>query len=193
LVDLISKILVKEPTDRLTGKEILVHPWVGCEVVPRRSKTGIAGAAGGGASSSASGASEFDGTKGVGSHVNKVLHEQVVSILQSQAKITRAEVDEALKQKSYNYVASTYFLVAEQQKRRERDKWSGRISRPVSLAGNVPSLSTSLSLPEDGVMSPIPRSASINVQEPASSGKKSGQLRRRVPRPVASFVNVSSS
>jgi len=187
--ELVSKIMVKEPTDRLTGKEILRHPWVGATVI-RRDKVADA------AARIAAGATPSDGLDG--GHVNKVLHEQVVSVLDSQAGITRKEIDEALEQKSYNYVASTYHLVAQQQIRRER----GKKGRPASMAAGGAGLSASFSLPEDGIVSPmgIPHRASsgvhgdqdCRVREPASSGKKQGTLRRRV-RPLDTTDPLSQS
>lgn len=177
--------MVKEPTDRLTGKEILSHPWVGAEVVRRNRTADAAGRAGSG-----------DGSDG--GRVNKVLHEQVVSVLESQAGITRTEIDEALEQRSYNYVASTYHLVAQQQIRRER----GKKGRPASMAaGGGAGLSASFSLPEDGLVSPmgiLHRASSVirgddcRIREPASSGKKQGTLRRRV-RPLDTSDPLSRS
>ena len=89
----------REPSERLSIKEIAAHPWLRPCINEQE-------------------LSEINGTmEGAAKkiQVSKSLHDRVVLVLDREAGISKAQVDESLKKETYDYVASTYYLVLEQQ------------------------------------------------------------------------------
>lgn len=178
--DLLSKMLVREPSERLSIKEIAAHPWLRPCINEQE-------------------LSEINGTmEGAAKkiQVSKSLHDRVVLVLDREAGISKAQVDESLKKETYDYVASTYYLVLEQQIRldqfrrnfakaghttQERTASADGTDSPLSPMNMAPkdrlSLSGSHSVPDTP-------NAAVTVNKHGSRSGKTGQLRRRV-RPLS--------
>jgi hypothetical protein len=166
--DMLRRIIVREPKNRMTGKQILAHEW-------------IAQSRAGGGGSASEPEPDLEPEPEVGSPVSKALHEQVVMILEQHAHITRTSIEIALETESYDYVASTYYLVAAQLQRRQRTVSSAK-RRGTSVGVSEGAATTYGFGSPDGRMVAERRAQQIS----SSTGKKTGQLRRRV-RPLSTM------
>ncbi|EDQ90849.1 uncharacterized protein MONBRDRAFT_36366 [Monosiga brevicollis MX1] len=92
--DLISRLLVKEPSDRISLAEILAHPWLEGVVINLPSATPYANGR---------------------PVISDEQHERILATM-SAAGLDPTKVTAALDNRSYDYLASTYFLLAERER-----------------------------------------------------------------------------
>eukprot|EP00050_Salpingoeca_kvevrii_P006477 m.289658 g.289658 ORF g.289658 m.289658 type:complete len:529 (+) comp12166_c0_seq1:653-2239(+) len=152
--DLISKMLVKCPNDRISVSAVLSHPWLdGVKIRRDPMDTRLI------------------------KQLTSSEHDDIVRTM-AKAEIPRDVIESAIKNESYDYVASTYLLLAEQKLRARKDKEAALAaaegedtfdsssrappSRPKSA------YVTSTSSPGDGETSKV-----------VATGRHTGSLRRR--------------
>eukprot|EP00039_Didymoeca_costata_P030096 m.27878 g.27878 ORF g.27878 m.27878 type:complete len:611 (+) comp7947_c0_seq2:351-2183(+) len=149
--DLLRNILVRDPEQRLSMKEVSEHAWLRESDDSDEPELNFDIPA------------EEEGVKNdlMETFNDKDLHDRVVTILDTQAGISKAEIEEALKSKKYDYVASTYHLVLEQQKRQQAKRRSTGIAKKKKIIRHA-NTNTSLL----GLVSPPPeRLADLTLEE----------------------------